>query len=184
MGRLNFLIEGGSGTGKTTVCDELLKRGYQAIHGDRQLAYRGDPLTGAPVAVAGTAVHDHHVWRVGLVEELASDRREHMTFFCGGLRNLWQVAELFDRIFVLEIDHETLIQRLGARPPDEWGGRGQHAERELILERHRTRVDIPQHGIPIDATVPLGQVVDDILARSRASDTSAPNPPCQPTAGG
>lgn len=35
MGIRNFLVEGLSGTGKTSVCDELQRRGYQAIHGDR-----------------------------------------------------------------------------------------------------------------------------------------------------
>jgi hypothetical protein len=43
MGIRNYLIEGVSGTGKTSVCDELQRRGYHAIHGDRELAYQGDP---------------------------------------------------------------------------------------------------------------------------------------------
>ncbi len=38
MGVRNYLIEGVSGTGKTTVCDELRRRGYHAIHGDRELS--------------------------------------------------------------------------------------------------------------------------------------------------
>lgn len=46
MGARNYLIEGLSGTGKTSVCDELQRRGYHAIHGDRELAYQGDPETG------------------------------------------------------------------------------------------------------------------------------------------
>jgi len=41
MGRKNNLIEGLSGTGKTSVADELQRRGHHAIHGDRELAYRG-----------------------------------------------------------------------------------------------------------------------------------------------
>jgi broad-specificity NMP kinase len=43
MARSNFLIDGVSGTGKTSVCKELERRGYQAIHGDRELAYQGAP---------------------------------------------------------------------------------------------------------------------------------------------
>jgi predicted ATPase len=46
MGKRNYLIEGVSGAGKTAVCTELQRRGYQAIHGDRELVYRGDPETG------------------------------------------------------------------------------------------------------------------------------------------
>ena len=35
MGRKNYLIEGLSGTGKTSVAEELQRRGHHAIHGDR-----------------------------------------------------------------------------------------------------------------------------------------------------
>ena len=50
MGRRNYLIEGVSGAGKTAVATELQRRGYQVIHGDRELVYRGDPETGLPKA--------------------------------------------------------------------------------------------------------------------------------------
>jgi len=38
MGIKNYLIEGGSGTGKTSGATELERRGYHVIHGDRVLA--------------------------------------------------------------------------------------------------------------------------------------------------
>lgn len=47
MGVRNYLIEGVSGAGKTTVAEELERRGCHVIHGDRTLAYLGDPKTGA-----------------------------------------------------------------------------------------------------------------------------------------
>jgi hypothetical protein len=173
MGRRNHLIEGESATGKTSVCDELARRGYQAIHGDRELAYTGDPDTGAPVDVAGLSVHDHHIWNVSLLEALIEDQREPTTFFCGGSRNFAEFVDLFDGVFVLEIDPETLIRRLNKRPNEEWGGRDRPAERDLILRRHRTREDVPPRSIPIDATVPLTEVVNDILARSRTAGNDA-----------
>src|SRR3954454_18587940 len=52
MGIKNYLIDGVSCAGKTTVCDELQRRGYHAIHGDRELAYWGDPKTASPFLVA------------------------------------------------------------------------------------------------------------------------------------
>lgn len=36
MGKKNYLIEGVSGAGKTTVANELEKRGYHVVHGDRE----------------------------------------------------------------------------------------------------------------------------------------------------
>jgi hypothetical protein len=56
MGKRNYLIEGVSGTGKTAVCIELQRRGYQAIHGDRDLAYQGDPELGQPTV---GRTHEH-----------------------------------------------------------------------------------------------------------------------------
>jgi broad-specificity NMP kinase len=43
-----YLIEGVSGTGKTSVATELERRGCHVVHGDRELAYKGDPKTGEP----------------------------------------------------------------------------------------------------------------------------------------
>jgi len=168
MGRRNYLIEGGSGTGKTTVCYELRRRGYHAINGDRELAYQGDPETGDPVAgVTGAAVHSHHLWHVDKVLALVADQQEAVTFFCGGSRNLATFIDLFDRVFVLEVDRETLKRRLDGRPANEWGGRKE--ERELIERLHETREEIPPGGIAIDATAPLAHVVDDILRHVQAA---------------
>lgn len=84
MGIRNYLIEGVSGTGKTSVCDELQRRGYHAIHGDRVIAYQGNPKTGEPLP--GLA-HKNHIWDVELVRAIAGDRRHAESFFCGGSRN-------------------------------------------------------------------------------------------------
>ena len=118
MGIRNYLIEGVSGTGKTSVCNELQRRGYHAIHGDRELAYRGDPETGEPRE--GFA-HEHHIWQVDKVKALVANRDEAVTFFCGGSRNFAKFIDLFDGVFVLEIDLDTLNRRLDERPDS---GRG------------------------------------------------------------
>jgi broad-specificity NMP kinase len=161
MGRRNYLVEGLSGTGKTSVADELQRRGFQAIHGDRELAYQGDPETGEPVEAGA---HEQHLWKVDLVKALIADREEPATFFCGGSRNFSKFIDLFDGVFVLEVDLATLHRRLDERPDEEWGG-GKPTERERIVEWHQTKGDVPANGIAIDATAPIEQVVDEILRR-------------------
>lgn len=98
---------------------------------------------------------------------LISDKREAVTFFCGGSRNLAKFIDLFDGVFVLEVDLDTLNQRLDERPEDEWGGR--QTERNLIERLHLSREEIPHSGIRIDATAPLARVADEILSRVEAS---------------
>ena len=165
MGTRNFLVEGVSGTGKTSVCIELQRRGYHAIHGDRELAYQGDPETGEPT---DSLAHEHHIWHVDKVRALVANQDEAVTFFCGGSRNLSKFIDLFDGIFVLEVDLDTLNQRLDERPDSEWGG-GKPTDRERIVRWHHTKEDIPKNGISIDATAPIAQVVDAILRHTEAS---------------
>jgi len=107
------------------------------IHGDRELAYQGDPETGRPTEGCR---HEHHIWDVDKVKALVADRNEPVTFFCGGSRNFSKFLDLFDRVFVLEVDLATLNQRLDERPDVEWGG-GKPTERELIVQWRRTSVE-------------------------------------------
>jgi broad-specificity NMP kinase len=165
MGMRNYLIEGLSGTGKTSVCTELQRRGYHAIHGDRELAYQGDPETGEPT---DSSAHEHHIWDVAKVEALVANQDEAATFFCGGSRNFAKFIHLFDGVFVLEVDLDTLNWRLDERPDSEWGG-GQPVDREFIVRLHRTKEDIPQSAIVIDASAPIAHVVDEIVRKATKS---------------
>lgn len=162
MGVRNYLIEGVSGTGKTSVCNELRRRGLHAINGDRELTYQGDPETGEPLNGFG---HEHHLWDVDKVRYLVADQRNPISFFCGGSRNFVRFIDLFDGVFVLEVDLDTLTRRLAARPEDEWGGKP--AERELVARLHATKEDIPKYGVAIDATRPINRVVNEMLRRCK-----------------
>ncbi len=161
VGVRNYLVEGVSGTGKTSVATELERRGHHVVHGDRVLAYQGDPATGARTPGFH---HEHHVWDVARVRELVADRSTPATFFCGGSRNFARFIDLFDEVFVLEIDRTTLVERLSSRGPDEFGGTDE--QRDLVLRLHASGEDIPITGVTLDATRPLAEVVDDILGRT------------------
>ncbi|KNX37434.1 nucleoside/nucleotide kinase family protein [Luteipulveratus halotolerans] len=161
MGARNVLVEGVSCSGKTSVATELERRGHHVVHGDRVLAYRGDPESGEPVEVGD---HENHLWDVDRVRALAADDSAPVTFFCGGSRNHAAFIDLFDEVFVLDIDAATLERRLDERPHDEFGSAAE--ERALVRRLHRTQEDVPD-GVRIDATRPLTQVVDDLLRRLR-----------------
>jgi gluconate kinase len=162
MGIKNYLIEGVSCTGKTSVCSELQRRGCHSIHGDRELAYQGDPETGERT---DTASHENHIWDVEKVKSLVANHEHEVTFFCGGSRNYAKFIHLFDGVFVLELDFATLNRRLDDRPEDEFGGKKE--ERELVLRLHQTKEDIPENGIIIDAAAPIEQVVDAIVCQCK-----------------
>ncbi len=157
MAKRNYLIEGGSGTGKSSLCRELRKRGYKAIDGDNELAYQGDPATGKRTEGLG---HENHIWDVDKVREIAANEDDEIIFFCGGSRNFDKFIDLFDKVFVLDVDTETLKRRLESRAADDWGGNDK--EKEFILRLHATKEDIPE-GMIIDTARPLNEVVDAIV---------------------
>ena len=168
MGVRNYLIEGVSGTGKTTVCTELQRRDYHAIHGDRELRYQGAPETGTPTDDRALSP----LWDVEKVKAFVANQDEAVTFFCGGSRNFSQFIEWFDGVFILDVDLDTCLRRIDERvavDPTDWGGKPE--EREIIARLHQTKEAIPQNGIIIDATAPLAHVVDEILRQTEANTT-------------
>jgi adenylate kinase family enzyme len=177
MGVRNYLIAGVSGSGKTAVCTELQRRSYHAIHGDRELAYQGDPETGIPTEGrphehSATFISEHHIWDVERVKALVANRDEAVTFFCGGSMNSAKFIDLFDGVFILEVDFDTMNRRIAERvavDPSDWGGKP--AEREVTARSFQTREGIPKEGITIDAAAPLARVVDEIVRQSNAKIT-------------
>jgi gluconate kinase len=176
VGVRNYLIEGVSGAGKTAVATELERRGYQAIHGDRELAYRGDSETGLPIAPDTGAptvrwISVHWIWDVEKVKAYIASQDEAVTFFCGGSRNYSKFIDLLDGVFVLEVDVDTMNRRIDQRvaaDPTDFGGKPE--ERALIARLFATKADVPKDAISIDATAPIARVVDEILSRCGAAD--------------
>jgi hypothetical protein len=59
MAKRTYLVEGLSGAGKSSVYEELIRRGYKAVGADRAWAYHADPDTGLP---GGPIRHDTFMW--------------------------------------------------------------------------------------------------------------------------
>ena len=172
MAQRNYLVEGLSGTGKSSVYEELVRRGYPAITTDRAWAYHADPDSGLP---GGPVHHDNFVWdRQRAVSELESPEPE-VLFVCGSSRNRDHFLTYFTKIFNLRIDDDTMRRRLEARTDDDWPLG--HEGVELMLELNRSD-EGPAGAIDVDATQPLDQVVDELLRL-----TSNPNSVGRETSG-
>jgi hypothetical protein len=152
------LVEGLSGAGKSSVYEELIRRGYKAISTDRAWKRR-DP--------DGSSTWDYQQ----AVSELESPEPE-VLFVCGSGRNRDSFLPYFTRIFNLRIDDDTMRRRLRERTNNDFGK--QPEELELMLRLNRSDVK-PAGAIDVDATQPLDHVVDELLrlahCRTVASDS-------------
>ena len=170
MAKRNYLVEGLSGAGKSSVYEELIRRGYKAISTDRAWKYRADPDTGLP----GRPVHyDNPMWdHQRAVSELESPEPE-VLFVCGSSRNRDSFLPYFTKTFNLRIDDDTMRRRLQERTNNEYGKRPEEVELMLRLNRSDEK---PAGAIDVDATQPLAEVVDELLrlaqCRPVASDST------------
>jgi gluconate kinase len=157
MAKRNYLVEGLSGAGKSSVYEELIRRGYKAISTDRAWKYHADPDTGLP----GRPIHsDNSMWdQQKAVRELESPEPE-VLFVCGSSRNRDRFLPYFTKIFNLRIDDDTMRRRLQGRTNNEFGKQPEELELMLTLNRSDEK---PAGAIDVDATQPLHQVVDELL---------------------
>lgn len=155
-----YLIEGLSGTGKTSVALELIRRGYFAIDADEAFGFWGDLETGLPTE---DVTKKEWLWDRVKFEDVTS-KNTGILFVSGGVMNQEDFASSFSKVFTLQVDDETLKKRLINRNNNDYGKQPHELARQLEWNKG---VDVwsKQRGtILIDATKDLSQVVDQILS--------------------
>ena len=174
MVRLIWLT-GVPGAGKSTVRRELVRRGELAHDADEG-GFRVwvDRATGVAVDDPGRGgrPRDWHErnWCPIARERVAGLRRaaEHdVVFLAGSVPNELDVWDLFDVVLCLVVDDETLRHRLRSRTDNDFGK--DPAVRDAVVGWNSTSaLDYKGFGATlIDATRPLKDVVDAVLAASR-----------------
>lgn len=155
-----YLIEGVSGAGKTTICEELQKRGFAAIEADEDLADWTDPKTGLP-----TDDHNykHWLWDKEKFEKLLKRTKTDILFVCGGAMNKPDFLQHFSQVFTLHIDDDTLRKRLSTRTNNDFGKHPDELAVQLKFNQTTLQESKKRGTILIDATMPINSVVSEIL---------------------
>jgi hypothetical protein len=155
MAKRNYLVEGLSGAGKSSVYEELIRRGYMAVSTDR--AWKVDAESGRPMS---------STWdEQRAVNELERPEPD-VLFVCGSSSNRDRFLPYFTKIFNLRIDDDTMRRRLQERTNNDFGKEPEELEHMLGLNRND---ELPAGAIDVDATQPLAQVVDDVLRLANCS---------------
>ena len=178
------LITGWSAAGKSTIAPLLARRGLASLDADddpvlaRFVDSSGNVVAEEPAAPDLDWLSRHSwAWNPARLDELIAASAPAALYVCGGAANELELADRFTHMFLLEIDEPTMLARLDARRDyHDWGRIGdtrEHLRRFLPGYQARLRA----FGvIPIDATQPLGQVVDAILSRTLRARHSSPEP--------
>jgi gluconate kinase len=157
VAKTNYLVEGLSGTGKSSVYDELTRRGHSALSADRAWGYSADPIA---ALAGGSSRHDNWKWdKTKAIEALASPEPD-ILFVCGSSRNRDDLLPYFSKIFNLKIDDETMMRRLADRTNNDFGKDPGEVQLMLALNQEGEK---PAGAIDIDTNKPLKDVVDEIL---------------------
>lgn len=163
-----YLITGVAGTGKTTIVDELAKRGYTAYSTDEipEATQLEDLRTGEFIQKSGQPIDfSRYGWNwqeEGLKKLLAS---ADDVFIGASVSNLHTFCGLFDKIFVLTLQEDILRQRLATRSKDDdYGKHPDDLARVLeVMETEKARLIEHDDAIILDASQPLESVIDEIL---------------------
>ena len=145
-------MTGMSGTGKSTVLNELRRRGFAVIDTDE------------PGWTEWRDEDGGYVWREERIAELLARDRTATLYVSGTVSNQGRFYPQFDAVVLLSAPADVLLRRIEARTTNDYGKTAE--ERDLILG-HLAEVEPLLRAIcthEIDATQPIEKVVAELLA--------------------
>lgn len=165
-------ITGVSGTGKTTIARELVRRGFYAISIDEvdglcswidQETGRNDGGKEAEMTVEFVDKHDWICDISHLNKLLEMDM--NVAFVLGMATNQKDFLPMFDKIFVLQCAPETFLQRIENRTDNNFG-KDKDVQAQVIARSKTYGEEMASHGaVLVNTDRSLDEVVDDILAQ-------------------
>ena len=165
-------VTGNSGAGKSAACTTLRDRGYTAVDADwagycKWINRASGEVVEDPPYPAPQGWLDQYGWNIdrAKVEALAAGSRDTVAFLIGSAENEEDVLDLFDLVICLVIDDRTLIERLATRTTNTFG---RHPEELAAALQHNPLEEATYRrrgATIIDATLPLSEVTDLIVAR-------------------
>jgi len=168
-----YLISGPSGSGKSTVGRELQSRGFKVIETDFEPHFSGwfnnetgKKVIDLPAQPASKEWFESHswLWDPAKVKEIVSHSKGETVFFCGGAYNEKDFYGLFDTLFALYADSETLVSRLKPREPDTWVDGSPTLLKLLDWNSRFKEYSLKSGAILIDSSAPTKAIADEILS--------------------
>ncbi len=115
-----YHVDGVPGTGKTTICNELAKRGFIAIDAD----------------TISRMQNRKFCWIPSKVIELLRLSETQPVFLCGTSYNSEQFRNLFDKRITLYVHNHQLKKRIAMRKGNDYGRRPEDLQLILRWNKH------------------------------------------------
>jgi broad-specificity NMP kinase len=160
------LITGMSGTGKSTVLEELARRGHAAVDTDE-----GGWIVDVPQADGST----EPLWDEPRISRLLDEHAGDTLFLAGCVANQGSFYDRFHAVALLSAPEDVMLERLATRTTNVFG-KGE-AERRAVLRDLRAVEPLLRAGagVEIDTRAPVAEVADrlETLARRTGSPDAA-----------
>lgn len=159
-----ILLTGLSGTGKSTVIDELAARGYKAVDADSDALSEWVAVVD-DAGTPGTPVKPDRdwVWREDRVQEILSTENADALFLSGSAANMGKFLHQFDHVILLSAPAAVIVERLGTRTNNSYGKRPDEVARVLHLLETVEPLLRRAAGHEIDTSARLEDVVATVL---------------------
>ena len=156
-----ILITGMSGTGKTSVIQEMIARGHRAI--DLDTPEWSEWVAAAPGDALTPAEGRDWVWREDRVRTLLS-RPDHETLFIAGCaENMGRLFPLIDAVILLSAPAATIMERLLTRSSGSYGSVAEERQKAAGLIATIEPLLRKSADHEIDTGKPVHATVDEIL---------------------
>ncbi len=163
---MKILLTGMSGTGKSTLVDELAARGYKAIDADSDewsewVAVSSD--SSSELGNSPVRANEDWVWREDRIRDLLAREDSDLLFLSGCADNMGQFLPHFDRIVLLSAPADTIVQRLKTRTNNTYGKHPDELARVLALQQTIEPLLRKTATHEIDTSAPVDQVIAAVL---------------------
>lgn len=166
------LVTGWSGTGKSTVCRELIRRSLNAIDADTVKlpflcewvnTYTGEWLGRGFPEDYSNEKYDF-CWRAEVIKSILEVNS--VVYLCGNADNAFDFYNHFDYIFILDLPEAEQRRRIMSRVEHNYGQ--DKATQDAVIQQQKKLVSeaIKRGAIHVDANRPVAVIADDILKKA------------------
>jgi hypothetical protein len=153
---VKILVTGMSGTGKSTVLEELSRRGHQTVDTDSD-------TWSESVASDDQGRSSDWVWREDCIGRLLDSHRDGLLYVAGCKSNQGRFYDRFDAVVLLSAPTEMILERIRIRDTNSYGKSA--SERRMILDDLETVEPLLRatSTVELDTCRPLAEVADDLV---------------------